>query len=80
MVVVAPSLYSRVMTDDGMARLIGLVLLVPGLGLLGFGAWSMYEMMQAGMYSLRLMLCCGLLGGGLTIVGLGKLLGGSDDE
>ncbi len=68
------------MTDDGMARLIGVVLLVPGLGLLGFGAWSVYEMMEVGVYSFRVLLCCGLIGGGLTVVGFGKLLGGSDEN
>jgi hypothetical protein len=68
------------MTDDGMARFVGVVFLVPGLALLGFGAWTLKEMMDTGVYSFRMLLCCGLIGGGLTLTGIGKLLGGHDEN
>jgi len=68
------------MTDDGMARLIGVLLLVPGLALLGFGVWSFLEMRAEGVYSIRALLCSGVIGGALTLGGIGKLLGGHDEN
>jgi hypothetical protein len=37
-------------------------------------------MMDTGVYSFRMLLCCGLIGGGLTLTGIGKLLGGHDEN
>lgn len=65
--------------EDRVARIIGAVLAVPGIGLLAFGLWLWLEMRGGGVYSYRALLCCGTIGGGLTVVGIRQLLRGREE-
>ena len=65
--------------EDRMARIIGAVLAVPGVGILAFGVWLWLEMREGGVYSYRALLCCGVIGGGLTVVGIRQLLRGREE-
>jgi hypothetical protein len=57
-----------------MRMIVGLVLLAPGLAMLGIGLWLASEMFASGILSVRALLCFGLIGGGLTLSGARRLL------
>ena len=63
-----------------MRRVIGIVLLVPGLALLAFGAWLLADMMAERIYSIRALLCCALIGGGLALTGARLVLRPDADD
>lgn len=54
-----------------MRRMIGVGLLLPGLGLLGLGAY----LLSLSVISYNALYCCAAIGGGLTLMGGRQLLG-----
>ena len=61
--------------DQRMRRIIGVAMLVPGVGLLGVGAY----MLTLSVISLNALICVAVVGGGLTLGGVSQLLGSTED-